>query len=325
MYFCRLPNRAVIQISGEDREEFLQGIITNDMTTLNVQPVVFTAMLSSQGKFQHDFFVVKYGDSYLLDTEADHKDALLKKLKLYKMRSKVIIADQDDRFAVYAVWGKHLAEAIMPERSISYLDPRVFGMGMRAIVLAQEQFALDNAEPIDFETYDAHRLELGVPDGWRDATNRNVALELGYDQLEALSTSKGCYIGQEVTARMHHRKILRKCLHQVKTSTAPILPPFGTAITAGDVELGDMRSSRSQQGLAMLRIEETRKAIADGTPIMVGQTQVEVHIPPYMRNKMAVLFPDETQEEVVDKSPEESLSVDNLSQALNQVGSTPSE
>lgn len=243
MHHCVLPNRTIIRLRGADCRELLQGIITNDITRLNEQPLIFAAMLSAQGKIQHDFFIMEQDDSVLLDTEAHLKDALIKKLKMYRLRAHADIIDESRQWNVVAWWG----EGAPP--SDAYPDPRLKELGWRAIVPTN---SAKDGEP--FDAYDIHRLTLGVPDGSRDTTERTVIMENGYDMLNAVSFSKGCYVGQEVTARMHYRKVLRKCLFTV-TSDQP-LPETGTPIFLDDAQVGEMRSSNGPIGLALLRLND---------------------------------------------------------------------
>ena len=292
---CTLPDRAVLRLSGPDVASLLQGIITQDMAQLDRGAALFTTLLSAQGKFQHDFFLVAHGDEVLLDTEARHAEPLVKKLKMYRLRSRVDIHDETSKWHVVAVWGRGMSEVLWPQRALKYTDPRLQGLGMRALLPVGEKFQSPGMEAVSFANYDTHRLSLGVPDGWRDASDRNVAMELNYDQLNAISFTKGCYVGQEVTARMHYRNVLRKCLHQVEGIQAQgtELPAAGTPIMAGAVELGEMRSSQGSLGRAMLRIAELQKAQAEGVPIMAVDVPIKAMVPAYMQDKVAGLADSE--------------------------------
>jgi folate-binding protein YgfZ len=264
-----LPDRCVLRLSGADLRPFLQGIITNDIARLSADAPLFAAMLSPQGKFQHDFFLIIDGDDILCETETALKDALLKKLKLYKLRSQVTLTDESAEWNVYATSGEQ------PSIAIIFTDPRHPQLGSR--ILSRHRL-----DATDATAYERHRLTLGIPDGSRDASERAVIMELGYDQLHAISFTKGCYVGQEVTARMHYRKILRKCLYIVES--AQPLPPIGSDIFIGTAEkpVGEMRSSLGHIGLAFLRIE----AVESGETLHSNSIELSARLPDYMTAKL---------------------------------------
>ncbi len=267
-----LPNRTVIRLS----DALLQGIITNDVALLQSQPILFSAMLSAQGKFAHDFFVLAKDDDRLIDIAASHAPAFLKKLKMYKLRSKVTIEETD--LAVYAAWGTP------PEGDGWIADPRLAELGWRRIGQHMTQS--------DIDAYNAHRLSLAIPEGAIDATDRHFALELGYDQLHGVSFTKGCFVGQEPTARMHYRNVLRKGFFAVQAADDTPLPPLETPVMAGDQTLGEMRSSQGRTGIAFCRMEPVLKAQDAGTEITADGQPVTLRTPDYMREKWAKIMSD---------------------------------
>ncbi len=291
-YYCAIEDRATLQVSGSDAMTFLQGIVTNDVPLLDHKPGLFAAMLSAQGKFLYDFFMVAYQDGVLIDLEADVLDDVIKKFKLYRLRSRVDIHDVSSQWQAYALWGKHLTQAFIPTEALHMLDPRLNALGMR--LYCPSKIAYDpgpEAQRCQMEDYHAHRLAHGVPDGSVDAGHRNFLLELGYDQLNGVSFTKGCYIGQEPTARMHHRNVLRKCLFQLHAvDEGHSLPVSGTPITVENKEIGDMRSSAGGAGLAQLRIEDWQHAQRDDLPILAGPVAVNAQPPAYMRTRIAELL-----------------------------------
>lgn len=283
--YTSYPDRAFLRISGAEMQEFLQGIITNDMRLLADKPGIFAAMLTPQGKLLHDFFLIKQGDGLLLELPADALESITKKLKLYRLRSRVDMADVSQQWKLIVAWG-NIAQTMLPQGSISLLDPRLRGLGLRIYCPTSVPFIPGpEGREAAFETYDRHRLELAIPDGSRDASDRNVVLELGYDQLGGVSFTKGCFIGQEVTARMHHRHVLKKCLFSIR-SNGPALPAYGTPVLAGDKEIGDMRSSRGDIGLAQLRIEEWQAAQSAGMALQAGDVTITATLPDYMTAKL---------------------------------------
>lgn len=291
-FACKLSDRSVIRLSGAEAHSFLQGIVTQDIGLLDRLPCLYTLMLSAQGKYQHDFFVHRAGEALLLDIAATQKDSLLKKLKMYRLRAKVEIADEAAKWHIIAVWGKGMAEVLWPEKSIRATDPRLPGMGMRCLLPMGENFQSPGMEIVAEDAYHTHRLSFGMPDGALDADSRDVALELNADQLAAVSFDKGCYVGQEVTARTHYRGVLRKCLHRI-TAERSRLPAAGTPVFAGDKEIGQMRSSQGNTGLAMVRIAELAEAHTRAVPLRAADTPVSIQAPDYMKEKIASLSNDE--------------------------------
>lgn len=279
MSFAHLENRAVIRLYGEDTRRFLQGLITQDVNAIDKAPLLFSAMLTPQGKFAYDFFLHRGEEGTLfVDMHAENAEPFITTLKRYKLRSKVTIERTDD--AVAAAWN----ESPPPEKG--WLpDPRHPKLGWRKIAAGTAKET--NA------SYDAHRLALAIPDGALDADDRCFLLELGYDQLHGVSFSKGCFIGQEPTARMHYRKVLRKGFFAVQSAQGDALPPAGTPITAGEASIGEMRSCSGALGLAFCRMEPWQKATANHTPILAGEIPVHLSIPDYMQAKWDAVLHEE--------------------------------
>ena len=243
-----LTDRSLIRLSGVDTRTLLQGIITNDVRLLESQTAVFSALLSPQGKFLHDFFLVRDGDDILLETETRQVEGLMKLLTMYRLRAKVTFTLLPD----WHIYADRDFSASPQDNNIhiSFSDPRHPDMGMRLYSTTVV------SEPADsLNAYETHRLHIGIPEGWKDAIyNRSFLLEMVYDKLHAVDFTKGCYVGQEVTARSRFRAELRKSIHRV-TGTPP-LPPFGTEIlNEQGMVAGEMRSSCGAEGLAMIRHE----------------------------------------------------------------------
>lgn len=278
--YIRLEDRAVLRVDGEDRAEFLQGLITNDITLASPGKAIFAALLSAQGKFQFDFFVMTDDTGFLLDCERARLPALQRMLTLYKLRSRVTVTPIEsaavlaipDRKAGIAGLGGEEGSAMMLEgeggRVHACVDPRHAPLGVRVIADTPaaanaliERLELKEAPR---EQYERLRISEGIPDGSRDAViDRTILLENGYDALNAISFSKGCYVGQEVTARSKHRATLRKRLCGVSADTA--LPAAGTPLLADGREIGEMRSSCGDNGLALVRLDMLRQAEGDVT------------------------------------------------------------
>jgi len=239
-----MPDRRVYRITGEDRESFLQGLVTNDVTRLARGPV-YAAMLTPQGKYLADFFLVSDGEAILLDVATPLADDLMKRLALYKLRSKVDIAPAD----ISVSQGTGTA----PDGAVP--DPRHPDLGWRLYG--------GTAEPIDAAAWTALRVRLGVPEsGIELIPNDTFILEAGFERLHGVDFRKGCYVGQEVTARMKHKTELKKGLAKVEIDGAA---PVGTAIeTDAGKPAGTLYSQAEGGAIAYLRFDRATGAMRAG-------------------------------------------------------------
>jgi folate-binding protein YgfZ len=263
-----LPDdRGIVAVSGDDRFSFLQGLVTNDVRSVGPERAVYAALLTPQGKYLHDFFVAAIGDTLYLDCEAARREDLRRRLSVYRLRAKVALADATADFAVAAVLGSGMASrfglsdgpsSAKPwEGGIVYVDPRLADLGIRAILPratiaeALDRLGLARAGARDF---DRLRLTLGIPDGSRDLPiEKAILIENGFDELHGIDWEKGCYMGQELTARTKYRGLVRKRLLPVSID-GPV-PAAGSPIMLGDKVAGEMRSGAEGRGLALLRLE----------------------------------------------------------------------
>lgn len=267
--FVRLDQRAVIEIGGEDRRTFLQGLVSNDMNRVADDRAVYSGLLTPQGKFLFDLFVVERGDVFWLDVEAARAEALCKKLSMFKLRAKVTITPAAD-IAVFAALGDGAAaqldltaEAGAAQEfaaGIAFVDPRLAEAGLRLLLPADggpRVLEANGFAPAEFEVWDRSRLALGLPDGSRDVeVDKGLLLENGFDELGGVDFKKGCYMGQELTARTKYRGLIRKRLMPVEISGPA--PAAGAEIRLGEAEAGEMRSSCGTLGLALIRLDQFR-------------------------------------------------------------------
>ncbi len=279
--FAILGSRAVLRIDGPDRADFLQGLISNDVTKLARNVAIYAALLTAQGRFLHDLFLANFGDAFLLDAEAARLADLIRRLTIYKLRSKVAIAPVDE-FMVCAALGQDalsvlglpgdIGAAVPFAGGVAFTDPRNRAMGARLIVPRETEPALTQLgfARTDATDYDRLRLSLGIPDGSRDLVpEKSLLMESGFDDLNGIDWSKGCYIGQELTARMKYRALVKKLL--VPVTVAGPMPAPGTAIMSGEDEVGEMRSGRDGAALALLRLDAMEKA-----PLNAGAAIISV-------------------------------------------------
>lgn len=268
--FIRL-DRAVLSLSGDDRFSFLQGLVSNDVNKA-AERAIWAAFLTPQGKFLYDLFVVAQGDTLLVDVEAGRAEEFRKKLSLYKLRAKVAIAPTGlSVFAVTDAGALGLAGTPGLSQSfgdgIAYVDPRLTDLGARVVLSSDQALVAAGLEAGEPALWDAARIAAGIPDGSRDmAVDKALLLENGFDELGGVDFEKGCYMGQELTARTKYRGLVKKRLLPVTVEGA--VPPPGTVLTVGGAEAGEMRSSCGQEGLALVRLEHLNDTLlADGATI----------------------------------------------------------
>ena len=258
MESVHLEDRAVVALTGPEARPFLQGLITNDIEKLEAGTGLYAALLTPQGKLLCDFLIAEGDGALLLDCAATAAEGLVKRLKLYRLRTKLEIALRP-QLAVYA--GLTELPGRAAARAVTFPDPRVAALGPRSIGA--------QAEMPDFlpgaAVYHAARLALGVPEGADFGSDAIFALDAGLDELHAIAFAKGCYVGQELTARMKHRGTARKRLLPV-TAEGP-LPPPGTEIGDGAQMLGEIVSVYGSKGFALIRLDRMEDAKA---PLTAG-------------------------------------------------------
>ncbi|MBP0444251.1 folate-binding protein YgfZ [Roseomonas sp. SSH11] len=261
-----LPDRGLVEIAGPDRASFLQGLVSNDVTALGTG-MAWAALLSPQGKWISDFLVFEgpelAPEAILLDLPREDAPMVVERLSRFRLRSKVTLTDRSGDISVSAAWGEE-----PPLGSFARRDPRLEGAGWRVY---------GTALPGDPGDYDRHRLELGLPDGVRDLDrDKTVLLEAGFDELHGIAWDKGCYMGQELTARTRYRGLLKRRLVRVMVE-GPV-PPRDTPVTLDGAPVGEMRSARNGFGLALLRLEAAR-----APSLACGEAVLRPAIPEWMR------------------------------------------
>jgi folate-binding protein YgfZ len=263
-----LADRSVLAVTGADRVGFLNGLVSNDVAQAAPGRAVWAALLTPQGKYLADFFILAEPGRLLLDCATGQAELLTARLLRYRLRADVAIAPL--AMLVHAAWDG------VPDApgSIAAPDPRLPEAGWRVLA--------DAPLPADAEAgaWDLHRLRLGLPDGARDLeAEKTILLEAGFDELAGVSWTKGCYMGQELTARTRYRGLVKRRLVPVRGDG---LPPHGTPVTSDGREVGDMRSSRDGYGLAVLRIDALDR------PLEAAGVAITPHVPAWMRMPQTV-------------------------------------
>lgn len=286
--FSVLTHRGVIAVAGTDRVDFLQGLISNDTTKVAPGHAVWAALLTPQGRFLNDMFVAAGNgeEALLLETERERAAALARKLSIYKLRSQVKVEDRSAAMEVAVVYGPSLdATTLVPRLAqaglVAFVDPRLAELGVRVLGPAGQvsaALAANGCIERPLADYDSLRLSLGAPDGSRDlVVEKALLLENGFDELNGVDWQKGCYMGQELTARTKYRALIRKRLFPVRVEGE--MPAPGTAILDGVDEVGEVRSGVDGRALAMLRLD----AVGPGHTLTAGAARIVPEKPSWMR------------------------------------------
>ena len=226
-------DRTILCISGPDAKSFLQNLVTNDVAKLK-NNIVYAALLTPQGKLFSDFFLVDSKQGILIDVHSMVGDTLLKTFNLYKLRAEIKIEKTDLK----------VSTGIDNKPPKAFDDPRNPNMGWR--YYSSEDLSQKN---IDWEKL---RVQNLVPEFGKELSSDSYILEYGFERLNGVDFKKGCYVGQEVTARMKHKSKLRKGLAIVETAEKV---PFDTPISVNDKMIGKILSSSENQALAYLRFD----------------------------------------------------------------------
>jgi len=295
IHHLTLADRGLITIGGPDRKTYLQGLISNDIEKVGPERAIWAALLTSQGKFLHDFFIIEIGEVFYLDCEAARLMDLGRRLSRFKLRAAVDLGIDED-FSVSVAFGRGVftrlgvphapGAAVRLGGGVVYCEPRLSDIGVRAVLPATSTEAFwtkANFEPGSPEEYDRLRISLGLPDGSRDmVVEKAILLENNFDQLHGVDWDKGCYVGQELTARTKYRGLIKKRLMPVQISGKT--PAIGASITAAGRDVGEIRSVVGDMALALLRMELIKKAKEDGIPLISGDAVLALRPPEWLSN-----------------------------------------
>ena len=280
-----LPDRGVVKVVGDDARRFLNGLVTGDMAKVAAGAPRFAALLTPQGKIIVDFIIAEApaedGGGFFLDCPRALAPTLVEKLNFYKLRAKVICEDLSEVLGVMAVWGG-VADS---EYGLSYPDPRLPALGSRIMLpphLAAEAADDIGADLTDADTYEAHRIALGVPRGGIDfAYGDTFPHEADMDQLNGVDFDKGCYVGQEVVSRVEHRASARSRV--VPIAYDEFAPISGLPVMAGDKQVGTLGSTAKGRGLALMRLDRIEDALAAKTSLEAGGVAIRAVKPSWAK------------------------------------------
>ena len=268
-YFYKNSNSRFLSIEGEDSNEFLQNLITNDINKCSEDNILYSCLLSPQGKFLSDFFIFKKDKRYLIETHTLFYEKLLKKLNLYKLRAKVNINKVNNLYS-YSVFGELQKDQ---DTFIFNTDPRNKNIGLKLIHLKKNPKILDHFNEINEEKYHQVLIQNIVPLSHYDLEeNKSLLLENNFENLNSISWDKGCYVGQEITARMKYRALLKKKIYSLEIKDG--LPIIGQQIKDDENEFGKIISIKNNSVLAMLKIELAEKQINTKQQIKTNEGMV---------------------------------------------------
>lgn len=258
MPVVHLDDRALVTVAGPDAEHFLQNLITTDLSGLKAGAAKAGALLTPQGKILFDFLVMRRGEGFVLDCRADIADELVKRLTLYKLRAKVEIGVENPELVAIS-----FGDESAPSHSDSAFADRRFPPDASVFRLYGDLPAASSA----IEAWTAFRAANGVAESGLDfALGDAFPHDVLYDQNDGVGLKKGCYVGQEVVSRMHHRGTARRRLMIVATGNGA-LPAPGSEVSAGGRAIGTMGSGAAGKGLAIVRVDRVAKAVQEGIEI----------------------------------------------------------
>lgn len=264
--FFPLPNRSIISVSGEDSQQFLQGLISNDISKVSETKTIYALLLTPQGKFLYDFFISQIDGQYLIDCHKDKIDKIIQKLSMYKLRSHVEIQNLSDKYEVAALLGNSIYENVGAKESgltkqfckgCVYVDPRDIKIFGRSVIEKENQYKSFHAYHFvegNYKEYEELRISNCIPESEKDFFEGEAfPHDFAMDRLNAISYTKGCYVGQEVTARMHHRGTAKKKPYFIEAEDD--LVAGEEIMTYNDKKLGYITSSIGNKAIALLNIE----------------------------------------------------------------------
>lgn len=269
-----LPDRGTVSITGPDSVKLLQGLITQDMDDLQKAPALFAALLSPQGKILFEFFILPTPTGFILDVARERAPDLVKRLTMYKLRADVEISDQSQQYKTFACWGHDSSRHSLTNGEMSLADPRHPSLGFRILADASKNLEASTITRVPANDYDALRVAVIVPQGGCDYAFADITPhEANFDLLNGVSFTKGCYVGQEVVARMHNKTVIRKRIVQVSASS---MITSGSDILLGQAVIGKIGTVDGHTALALLRLDRALEAAEKGLEITAGDCPLTV-------------------------------------------------
>ena len=243
--------RGIILIEGKDRFKFIQGIISNDIELLRKKPSIYSSLLTPQGKFQHDFFISNFKEKFYLECDKSEQEEIINKFTMYKLRLDVKVSISSNYNIILSKKKLNFSES-NPSSILSFYDPR-FNNSFFSRTYTDSSFITTIKKKyveINENKYETLRLNNCIPDFSIDAIKaKSLLLEMRFDELNGISWTKGCYMGQEITARMKHRRIVKKKIFKVLIDFRNNLK---NEITFENETVGKLTSHNKKDGIAFL-------------------------------------------------------------------------
>ena len=288
-----LEDRALLYVSGEDSQNFLQNLITNDVNQVNDNTSCFASLLTPQGKFLYEFFIIKHKLGYFLDCEKAQAENLLKQLNIYKIRSKIDILNLSNEFVV-ASFDKDkfltLPDAkdrpgytIKFREDSVFLDPRNSDLGARLIINLEKLYlSLKKLELKDdnIENYYKKSFNLGlIPKNLNDLQNKLFGIECNLEELNAIDFKKGCYVGQENTARIKLKDKLSKRIFPLKIIDGNINKD--ESIFLDNKEIGKVLINDEKYPFGLIKFKEIN--LKTNTKFKTNNSLIEIIVPNWIK------------------------------------------
>ena len=256
--YFNLADSKFLSISGEDRGNFLQDLITNDIHKCDSTNLIYSCLLTPQGKFIADFFIIDHENSYLIETHKKFAEDLINKLKIYKLRAKVEINIVNDLLSLSIIKNNDLLQS--ETDVLLFKDPRNDKLGNKVFVAKKKFKEIKkkyNLIEDNFEKYRELLIKNLIPFSSEDLIqDKSLLLENNFDKINAIDWEKGCYVGQEITARMKYRALLKKSIRAVEIISGHV--NCGNQINFNQNKVGEIISSFNKLAIAMLKIEEAK-------------------------------------------------------------------
>ena len=274
--YVHLVDSKFISIKGEDRNEFLQDLITNDINKCSKDNPIYSCLLSPQGKFLADFFIINLVDHYLIEINEMFVENFINKLNIYKLRSKININIEENYTSIVILNVDQIFKTDI--NYITCIDPRHSILGQKIIINTslKDQFLSDNnLVKIDVRSYRELMIKNLIPDSTKDLKiNKSLLLENNFDAINAIDWEKGCYVGQEITARMKYRALLKKSIRTVEIISGSIMP--GNKIFYNNNTIGEIISCINNLGIAMLKIEDANDAFNNKNVLKTDSASLKI-------------------------------------------------
>jgi len=270
-YYIKNTSSKFIEISGGDRANFLQGIITNDIHKCkNKNNFIYSCLLSPQGKFLADFFITNLEDHYLLEINEKFFESFFAKLKIYKLRSQVKFKENTDLVSFIFFCKSH---PLINKNINTYKDPRNDNLGLKAYIdkKSNDLKAITQLKEFNFDFYKEKLMKNLVPHSPTDLIkNKSLLLENNFQSINAIDWNKGCYVGQEITARMKYRSLLKKKIYVLELLSGNI--NTGDNIIENDINFGNVISKINNYFLCMLKINLVENKVINKEKIKINSS-----------------------------------------------------